>query len=32
VRATKKEINNKLDKIIGLNFSTDKMLPTKRLD
>ena len=32
MRATIKEINNKLDEIIGLNFSTDKSLPTKRLD
>ena len=31
-RATIKEMNNKLDKIIGLKFSTDKSLPTKRLD
>ena len=32
MRATIKEMNNKLDKIIGLKFSTDKSLPTKRLD
>ena len=30
--ATTKEINSKLDKIIGLKFSTDKSLPTKILD
>ena len=30
--ATTKEINSKLDEIIGLKFSTDKRLPTKRLD
>ena len=32
MRATIKEMNNKLDEIIGLKFSTDKSLPTKRLD
>ena len=32
MRATIKETNSKLDKIIGLKFSTDKSLPTKRLD
>ena len=32
MRATIKEMNNKLDEIIRLNFSTDKSLPTKRLD
>ena len=30
--ATIKEINSKLDKIIGLKFSTDKSLPIKILD
>ena len=30
--ATKNEINNKFDKIIGLKFSIDIILPTKRLD
>ena len=30
--ATKNEINSKFDKIIGLKFSTDIILPTKRLD
>jgi len=32
MRATIKEMNNKLDEIIGLKFSIDKSLPTKRLD
>ena len=32
MRATIKEMNNRLDEIIGLKFSTDKRLPTKRLD
>ena len=32
IRATTKEMNNKLDEIIGLKFSTDKTLPTKILD
>ena len=32
MRATIKEKNSKLDEIIGLKFSTDKSLPTKRLD
>ena len=30
--ATKNEINSKFDKIIGLKFSTDIILPTNKLD
>ena len=30
--ATINEINSKFDEIIGLKFSTDIILPTKRLD
>ena len=30
--ATKNEINSKFDKTIGLKFSIDIILPTKRLD
>ena len=32
MRAIIKEMNNKLDEIIGLKFSIDKSLPTKKLD
>ena len=30
--ATTNEINSKFDKIIGLKISTDKILPTNKLD